>query len=272
VRPPIDGGTILITGASSGIGEALAEQLAPRARTLVLVARRAERLEALAERLERRHEGLSVQVQACDLLDRAAVDDMLEHVSQDAGPVDVLVNNAGFGDMGVFDRSDWDKQQRMIDLNVTALAYLTRRFVPAMIERGRGGILNISSGFGLQFMPGFATYVGTKHFVTGFTESLRTELRSQGVVVTQVCPGPVATEFNDTLGNFTGREPPGFVQLTAEQCARACIRALDRDRALVVPGAAMKVVTWMGSLTPRWLLRWIYGPVGKKMRALQRRD
>src|SRR5690606_23219227 len=144
------------------------------------------RLEALATELRAGHPSLSVLVKGCDLLDRAQTDQVLGAIEAELGQVDVLINNAGFGDVSLFDLSSWEKNQRMIELNVTALTYLTHRLLPGMVARRRGGVLQVSSGFGLQFMPGFAAYVGTKHYVTGFTESLRIDVASHGVAVSQL--------------------------------------------------------------------------------------
>jgi hypothetical protein len=262
---PIDGGVVLITGASSGIGREIALQVAPRARRIVLAARRKDRLDELKTELLARNARLVVSTYACDVTDRLATDAMLAEV----GEIDVLVNNAGFGDLTVFDRADWDKTERMINLNVTALVYLTHRVVRGMVERRRGGILNISSGFGLTFTPGFAAYIGTKHFVSGFTEGLRLDLAGTGVVVTQVCPGPVKTEFIDTVGNFTGMAPPGIVEISAERCARSAIRALDWKRALVIPGFLMWLLVTLGMMTPRWILRLFYHPAARALRKKQ---
>lgn len=266
---PIDGGVVLITGASSGIGRALALLLAPRARTLVLVARRRDRLEELRTELTTKSPRLKVVLGVCDLGDLTKTGAMLEATRAEAGEIDVLINNAGFGDLGVFDRADWDKTRRMIDLNVTSLTYLTHRLVGPMVERGKGGILNVSSGWGMSFAPGFSVYIGTKHFVTSFTEALRLDLAGTGVVVTQVCPGPVATEFEETMGNFTGQKVPGFVEITAEQCARSAVRAFDRRRALVVPGLVMKLLMFLGAWTPRFVLRLFGAPLGKSLRKKQ---
>ena len=270
MRPPIDG-TILITGASSGIGEAMARELAPRAKTIVLVARRRERLDALREELVTRHPQLSVSVQPCDLLSREATDRMLDAVASEVGHVDVLVNNAGFGDMGVFDRADWDKTERMIRLNVESLTYLTHRLARPMVERKRGGILMVSSGFGLEFMPGFPVYIATKHYVSALSECLRLELRSRGVVVTQVCPGPVRTEFESHIGNFTGRKPPGLAEISAERCARSAIRGFARGRAMVIPGVIIRLSLWVGAVTPRWVKRLVYIPLASLTRRVQER-
>lgn len=269
MRPPIDGGTVLITGASSGIGRAMALLLAPRARTLVLVARRKDRLEALRDELLRGRPELKVVLAPCDLGDRGQTDAMLDAVAAQAGDVDVLINNAGFGDLGVFDLADWGKTERMIGLNVTSLAYLTHRLVQPMVKRGRGGILNISSGWGLTFAPGLSAYIGTKHFVTSFTEALRLDLAGTGVVVTQSCPGPVPTEFEENMGNFTGMKVPSIVEISAERCAKASLRAFDRGRALVIPGVLIWLVTLLGIVTPRFVLRLVYRPFGRAIRKRQ---
>lgn len=268
LRPPVDESVTLITGASSGIGREFARLLASRVKALVLVARRVERLEALASELRAANQDLVVCVKACDLGDSAALTRMVSEVQAEVGNVDVLVNNAGMGDMGLLDRSEWQKTDLMIRVNVSALSHLTHLLVKPMVERGRGGILNISSGFGLSFMPGFAAYAATKHYVTAYTESLRLELRDSGVVVSQVCPGPVATEFESLVGNPTGREVPAFIQISAEQCARAALRGFERDRALTVPGFWIKVALWLGGITPRPLYRLVMRPVAKELRRL----
>jgi len=263
---PWQDAVVLVTGASSGIGRELARQMAGRARALALVARREERLEALAGELRAAHPGLEIHVRPTDLTDLEDCGAMVDEVVGALGGVDVLVNNAGFGDVGALDLAGWDKLHRMIALNVTALTSLIHRLYPAMVERGRGGVLNVSSGFGLSFMPSFATYVGTKHFVTGFTESLHAEAARLGVTVTQVCPGPVDTEFEEVAGNFTGRQPPALFRISAQQCARQALRAFARGRALLVPGLAIRIVMLLGAWTPRWLLRLLYRPAAAWMR------
>jgi hypothetical protein len=269
-RPPLDDATILITGASSGIGAEMARQLAPRARSLVLVARRTDRLQALAAELAPRSPKLAVRVEGCDLEDLGAAAGLLERLRGDQVAVDVLINNAGFGDLALHEASSWERNQRMIALNVTTLTYLTRHLLPAMIERRRGGILNVSSGFGLAFLPGFAVYVGTKHYVTGFTEALRSETRGTGVAVSQLCPGPVATEFNDVANN-KGQVPiPHAIEITAERCARIALRKFEAGRALIIPGVLFRIVMWLNAITPRPLLRLVYGPQGRKLRRVLR--
>jgi short-subunit dehydrogenase len=265
----IDGGTVLVTGASSGIGMAIARLVAPRAKTLVLVARRVDRLDELKQSLLDARTGageLCVEVIRCDLSSRDDVANLVDEVRARNIAVDVLVNNAGVGMMGLFDRADAAKTAFMIDLNVTSLSLLTLAFLPGMIERRRGGVLNISSGFGLAVMPMFAAYCATKHFVTGFTEALCADLAGTGVVATQVCPGPVATEFEQTMGNATGAKIPAFVEISAEQCARAAVRGFERGRALVVPGVTMKIVMMINALSPRFMRRVFAGLLGRYAR------
>ncbi len=263
---PIDGGVVLITGASSGIGEALARQVAHRARQLVLVARRKDRMDALATELRRENPGLATLVYACDLGDREAVLELAGEVERDTGGVDVLVNNAGLGDISLFEASDRRKLLQMLDVNVVALTLLTHAFLPGMIARKRGGVLNVSSGFGLSYAPGFAAYVGTKHYVTGFTESLYAELQGTGVRVCQLNPGPVATEFEEVAGNTTGEKIPEWLQISAEHCARAGIDGFDDERAMVIPHPAIKLSLWLAAVSPRPLVRLLMAPAGRALR------
>lgn len=249
----IDDGTILLTGASSGIGREMARQLAPRARRLVLVARRRDRLEALAQELRGARPGLEVLVRAVDLSDREAVRALCDEM-QGSG-VDVLINNAGFGDHAPLVEADPRKLEDMILVDVLALVMLTRALTPGMVERGRGGVLNVSSAMGLVSLPHFATYAGCKHFVTAFTDALAGELAGTGVHVSQICPGPVLTEFNEVANVADALNAPSFFAWTPEQCARDALMGLDRNRPLVVPGLGMKAVMAIGQRIPRWLYR-----------------
>jgi hypothetical protein len=177
------------------------------------------------------------------------------------------VNNAGVGMMGSFERADAAKTSFMIDLNVTSLTLLTLAFLPGMVKRNKGGVLNISSGFGLGVTPLFAAYIATKHYVTGFTEGLCADLAGTNVVATQVCPGPVATEFEQAMGNPTGAKIPAFIEISAEHCARTAVRAFERGRALVVPGLVMKVVMLVNELSPRFMRRLFASILGRYARA-----
>ncbi len=271
-RPPIDDGVVLLTGASSGIGLELARLLAPRARVLALVARREARLTALKRELEGAAPRCKVLVLPADLADRASTDAMLDALLAETPEIDVLINNAGFGDMDLFELADWAKTEKMLRLNVDGLLYLTHRLLGGMVARRRGGVLNVSSGAGMAFFPGFAAYIGTKHFVTGFTEALRLDLSGTGVVVSQLCPGPVATEFEEVAGNFTGMSPPKLVELSAAACAKKALRGFDRGRALIVPGALMWLVMRAAERTPRWVRRLLLTPFARALRAKRLRS
>jgi short-subunit dehydrogenase len=264
-------GTVVVTGASSGIGLEMARLIAKRAKTLILVARRTAKLETVRAELIAKYTDLKVEVLTCDLSDRTATKRLAGELSARDGGVDVLVNNAGLGDMGLFEKSSEDKTLGMLDVNVTAVLILTRELLPPMVARGRGGVLNISSGFGLGYLPSFASYVGTKHFVTGFTHVLRAELAGTGVNVTQVCPGPVATEFEENVGNFTGQKVPGFIEISAEKCARAAVSGFESGRAVVVPGMVMKLAMLANGATPAFIMRLVARVLGGIARRAQLR-
>jgi hypothetical protein len=263
----IDGGIFLITGASSGIGRELARQLGPHAAGMALVARRADRLASLADELRESAPHLVVTVHPCDLTDLDAATALVDAVLGAHGSVDVLVNNAGLGDITLLESSSMEKNIRQITLNVTALTLLTHRVLPGMVSRRRGVVLNVSSGFGLVPMPGFATYVGTKHYVSSFTEALHGELAGTGVLASHLCPGPVKTEFEQHAGNPLEQSPPAFVYLSAEACARAAIRGIRRGRARIIPHLLMGVVTPLSRGIPDVLIRLFNRVVGRMLRS-----
>lgn len=256
-HPPLDGGTVLITGASAGIGRELALQLAPRARMLILLARRAGRLEELRASLLVTHPGLQVLTVPVDLSDEDDVDRAVATAGEQAGAVDVLVNNAGVGDQALADRADWTRVRTVLRTNVLAVAQLTTALVPAMVNRGRGGVLNMGSGAGLTVMPAAAAYSASKHFIDGFSEALRADLAGTGVVVTQVCPGPVDSEFDQQAGSAGGMTggPPQFLRISAAQCAREALAGFDRGVPLVLPGRAYRTAMRVLPLVPRELSR-----------------
>jgi short-subunit dehydrogenase len=264
----LQGSTVLITGASSGIGRELARLAAKKARRLVLVARRADRLEALRAELAVADPETKISILPCDLSDLAAARRFLDELPAQVGDIDVLINNAGVGDFGLYDRCDWNRTESLLALNVTSLALLTHRLIVPMVARGRGGVLNISSGYGFSFSPGMASYIGSKHFVTGFTESLRLDLAGTGVVVSQCCPGPVATEFESVA--LAGGQPviPKWLMISAEACARAALRGFERGRAMIVPGLLMKFLRFLVAVSPRFMQRLVQAPVAKRIRKL----
>ncbi|MEQ1508662.1 MAG: SDR family NAD(P)-dependent oxidoreductase, partial [Myxococcota bacterium] len=261
-RPPLDG-TVLVTGASSGIGAEFARQLAGEATALVLVARRRDRLLQLRDELVARHPRLRVAVYDRDLGQVDQVHELLATLARDGLTVDVLINDAGMGDLGLFETSSWDKLHEMLRINVVGFTALLLPLYAGMVARGRGGVLNVSSGFGLVFFPAYATYVGTKFYVTGLTESLRAEAGGTGVVVSQLCPGPVSTEFDARAGNRLGVPIPSFVAIPADQCVRDAIRGFRRGRATIVPGWLLWFWIHVGAATPRWVLRPLFGLLGR---------
>ena len=256
-QPPIDDGAVLITGASAGIGRELAVQLAPRARVLILLARRARRLEELRTSLLAEHPQLQVVTLPVDLSDENDVDRALTEAGDQAGAVDILVNNAGVGDQALADKADWARVRSVLRTNVLAIAQLTTALVPAMVERRRGGVLNMGSGAGLTVMPAAAAYSASKHFIDGYSESLRADLTGTGVVITQVCPGPVDSEFDQVAGSAGGMTggPPQFLRISAAQCAREALAGFDRGLPLVFPGRAYRMVMRALPLLPREVSR-----------------
>lgn len=241
--------TALVTGASSGIGAELARIHAQRGGDLVLVARRQDRLEALKSELEQAHD-VAVHVITKDLGDPDAARRIHEELASRGVQVDYLINNAGFGNGGFFHEQDWGKNEAMIMVNVVALAALTRQFVPDMIARGGGRILNVASMAG--FLPGplQAIYYATKAFVVSFSEAIGNELRRTGVTVTVLCPGPVDTEF---IERANLRKAKGFARtVSAVGVAQAGYDAMLRGKPIIVPGIVNKlIIHFLLRLTPR---------------------
>jgi uncharacterized protein len=245
------GGTALVTGASSGIGAALARELASRGHALVLVARREERLRSLEAELSADH-GVVAETVTCDLGDPAERDRLASEVSSLGRSVELLVNNAGFGYQGDFASNPTARVLNMVRLNVEAVVDLTSRFLPGMVERGRGAVINIASTSAFQPLPGSAVYAASKSFVLSFSEAIRTELRGSGVSVTAVCPGPVRTEFTEVAGmGDVDERTPEALWMSADDVARHAIQGAMRDRRVVVPGAINRAGALAGQHSPR---------------------
>jgi short-subunit dehydrogenase len=258
VNPP----TALVTGASSGIGEAFARILAERGNDLVLVARDQGRLEALAHELETAH-GVHAEVLRADLTDPSELARVEARCRDRDAPIEILVNNAGFGTFGAFHTLDVDGEMREIQLNVTALVRLTHAAAVEMAARGRGGILNISSLAGFQPGPMNATYGATKAFVTSFTEAVHEELAGTGVAITVLCPGFTRTGFQETA-NAPAASVPGFMWQQADEVARAGLDALAKNRALAIPGPINKTLGAFTKVTPHAITRRLSGKVIKR--------
>ncbi len=248
----------LITGASAGIGQELARQLAARASTLILVARREERLAQLRDELSAQHPKLQVALRQSDLSKEEEIRGLLGWMESEKFAIDLLINNAGLGDLGPFVTADAERLERMMQVNMVALTRLTRALLPAMIAKKRGAILNVSSSASFLPIPNFAVYAATKAYVTSFSEALRSELRGTGVGVTALCPGPVETEFTQVARrqSQSGEVPgSGLARVPVEEVAAAALRGLERDQPIVIPGALMKFGMTLVRLTPMPLLR-----------------
>ena len=243
----------VITGASSGIGEALAHLFAREQQALVLVARRKDKLEGLAKALNSKY-GVKVHVIALDLQQIGAAAQLMNEVSNLKLTVDTLVNNAGFGVSAPFAKSDASQTSGMMQLNMVALTELTHMVLPMMLERGHGRIMNIASVVAFQPCPYFAVYAATKAYVLSFTEALAEEMRGRGILVTAVCPGPTATEFHDvahTKGSLLTQ-----IQDTAETVAEEGYKALNNGKSVVVTGLMNKPLPLVNRLVPRKAMTW----------------
>jgi short-subunit dehydrogenase len=242
----------LVTGASSGIGEQFAHQLAARGHPLVLVARRTDRLERLAAQLPTK-----AHVVPCDLATDASA--VPERVAELGVAVELLVNNAGFGTSGPFLEHDPERDAEQVRLNCEAIVTLTHAFLPAMVERGHGGIINVASTAGMQPLPYESVYAATKAFVISFTDALHAELRGTGVRVLAVNPGPVPTEWQQVAGYEPDRVGVVPGRIEADQVVRESLAAYDRGRRSVIPGRTM-----------RWVMRATRAPRSIQLRVAAR--
>jgi len=244
----------LITGASAGLGVDFARELSKRGHKLVLVARRKDRLAALAKELG------NARVVTIDLSKPDAADKLMADVAKAGEQVELLVNNAGFGAIGRFAELDAKRQRQMIDLNVGALMDLCRAVAPEMIARKSGAILNVASTAAFQPGPKMAVYFATKAFVLSFTEALHEELKPHGVKVSCLCPGPTRTEFGEVAG-FKGSGAFDKVGMESLPVVVAGLRGLDQNRAVVVPGLVNKVGAASTRFVPRSIVRKIAGAI-----------
>jgi short-subunit dehydrogenase len=262
--PPTDPElTCLITGASSGIGEEFARQLAARGHGVFLVARREERLQSLASELERQH-GVRAEVAACDLADPVQAESLPGLVSERGLAAGMLVNNAGFSTVGDVHLNP-DRQLGMVKVNCEALVSLTSALLPGMVERGSGAVINVASVAAFQPIPAQAVYAATKAFVLSFSEAVSAELKGTGVTMTALCPGPVATEFVEAAGFKKGKDQmgPSLLWSSAEDVAKAGIDGAAKGKRTVVHGTINRAQAMFGQHGPRFLL---LGPVASAYR------
>ena len=245
---------ILITGASAGLGVDFARQLVGEGQKLVLVARRRDRLEALAAELG------NARTVECDLGAPGAVARLMADIAAHGETVDLLINNAGFGLTGKFAELDGARLRSMIDLNCGALTELAHAVLPAMIARRRGRIVNVASTAAFQPGPGMAVYFATKAYVLSFSEALHEEVRRDGVTVTTLCPGPTATEFGDVAG-LPGHPLVDWLSQSSARVVATGLNALSRRKAVVIPGLINRTAAQAHRLLPRLILRKIAGTI-----------
>lgn len=250
---PGEASTALITGASSGIGAEIARALAKRGYSLTLAARREDRLSDLASELHTRY-GVRAGVVPCDVGKAEERERLAQKVAQLGLEVEVLVNNAGFGYAGDFIHADRHRQVEMVRVNCEAIVDLSAIYIPVMVRRGRGAVINVASTAAFQPMPKNATYAATKSFVLSHSEALHHELKRTGVTLTAVCPGPVRTEFAEASG-ITGADEgtPGFVWMSAPDLAEQAVEAVEAGKRAVVPGMLNYAGSVLGRYTPRML-------------------
>jgi short-subunit dehydrogenase len=225
----------LITGASAGIGREFARLLAARGHNVVLVARRADRLEELAAELRDAHDVRAEAIPA-DLADDPARDELISEIDRLGLAIDVLVNNAGFGIYRSFTGSDLDREYEQLSLLIGAVVHLNAVYLPRMVARRSGTVINVSSTSAFQPLPGNGTYAASKAFVLFHSEALSHEVKGTGVTVTAVCPGPVRTEFQETSEPLFADRLPKFVWASPERVARDGLRAAERGKRTVIPG------------------------------------
>jgi uncharacterized protein len=247
--------TALITGASSGIGAAFAIELASQQTDLILVARSQEKLQQLAQQIQTKF-GIKTEIIVQDLTQLGASQSLYETVSQKGLSVDLLINNAGFGDYGEFAKRELQKQVKMIQLNITALVELTYLFLPQMKQRGSGGIINVSSIAGFQPLPYMSVYAATKAFVLNFSEALWAENKETGVRILALCPGATKSDFFKNAefpSSFASKNGAGYA--TAEEVVKDALNALEQDRStLVTGGLANQLIVNIPRFLPRDLL------------------
>lgn len=254
----------LITGASQGIGEAMARDLARFGHNLIIVARREPVLQTLADELQAAH-GVIVEVHAADLAKADEVAGLVELIRD--REINILVNSAGIASFGPFLKQDWDFEQTQFHLNATAVFELTHAVLPAMVERGEGAICNVGSAAGNVPIPNNATYVFTKAGVNAFTEALHYELKGTGVHCTLLAPGPVrANEIPASEQSIVDRVVPDFLWTTYESCSAETLEAMSKNRRRVVPGPLSKAMNGISAYAPTGLLApvmgWFYSKMG----------
>jgi len=254
------GCTALITGATAGLGSEFAKQLAPFAARLILVGRREERLGELSASLKKSFPSLRLDTHKADLSLSSERLNLSSRIIREEIPVNLLINNAGLGDLGTFDSAEWERIAPMLEVNVTALTHLTHLLLPMLRAQSPSGILNVSSVAGFYPLPEMAVYAATKAYVTSFSEALRMELAREGIHVTALCPGPVPTEFFDVAGRngetirAMERTHPSLAS-TPELVVRQALIGLERDKPGVIPNPLLALLVRGSRLLPFPVIR-----------------
>jgi uncharacterized protein len=252
----------MITGASAGIGWEFARQLALVTSKMILVARRNDRLEALASELKAINPGLELFGRPLDLRHQDELEHLCHWLDESGLTIDLLINNAGTGDHGSFIESEWERVDSMLQVNMCALTYLTFRVLPSMRKAGHGAILNVSSVASLLPIPNIAVYAATKAYVTSFSDAIRSELRLSNISVTALCPGPVDTEFLSLATRGSERQKhtaPDFFVVSVQEVVRQALEAVTKDRARVIPGVLVNLSMTAVAFLPMFVKRLVYG-------------
>jgi uncharacterized protein len=254
----------LITGASGGIGEALAHEFARDGSNLILVARSEDKLTKIAEELEKKHDIVALTI-PLDLSVTGAASDLFGKVADLGVHVETLVNNAGIMELGAFADTSTARHLELVQLNIVAVTEMTSLFVPAMVERGKGHILNVASIAAFQPIPSLATYAATKSYVLSLTESLSEELKQNGISVTALCPGITDTNMVADVKskNDAAAKIPGFMVSDVEAVAAEGYAAMKKGEVIRVPGIVNMAAAVAGRASPRWLVRAVSGAFGR---------
>lgn len=253
----------LITGASSGLGMEFARQLAPHAHLLILVARRRDVLEEFKEELLLHHPALRVYVQECDLSKITARENLALWVQQEALPINLLINNAGLGDLGSFATAEWNRIEQILEVNVTALTHLTQLFLPTLRASQPSALLQVGSIAGFLPLPYHAVYAASKAYVASFTKALSIEEESHGVFVSLLSPGPVPTPFFETASRSgeenkaTSRVPQPLIT-SATDVVTAALNGLLNQRFSVIPNQNLRIATKLCSMLPRQIFKKLF--------------
>lgn len=245
---------VLLTGASGGIGTAFAEEFAKAGQNLILIARSTEKLADLKQRLESTY-SIQAETISADLSDPAAIEQIVQFTTDRGIAIDVLVNNAGFGDFGPFADCSWEKQNEMVQVNITALIHLTHCYLKPMIERGNGKILNVASTAAFQPGPLMSVYYASKAFVLSFSEALSVELKGTGVTVTVLCPGPTKTGFEAKAELGDSGLFKNLRVAAPQDVAAFGVDRLRRGKVIAVPGFLNRLIVFVSKLSPRAVVR-----------------